>query len=955
VDDDDDAGHVLAFAEPEGWRYEDGGVLGRGGMGEIRAVHDRRLGRTVALKTPVEHSPSASRQLVAEASLTAKLVHPGIIAVHGAGIGRDGRPYYTMPVVRGRGLDEAIDESRDDLGERLRLVRHFLDACEAIGYAHSEGVVHRDLKPSNILVGRFGKTTVVDWGLAAPVGNTPTGVVGTAAYMPPEQRLGDVVDPRADVFALGVTLREILCGSTTNDFDPATPPELVAIVDRATHPEPENRYRDGRALAEEVVAWFEGRRVAAHDYTLLELVGRVWATHRSVVLIALVAAVGIATATAIGVHRTASAHDDALQARERAEQNLAQARLSQALTAAQQDAWAEAELAATAALAHGDAARARGVLARFDRAARPQRVAHWPLPGCRRLAVSADGATIACANAGSIVVATPSADWTTAPRLEAKGDPRAVLDADTVLVDNGTLGLYVEAVSGGFATLEAPGARQVQPHSHSSTLASWIRGSAEFWGRIGSRVVEETGVCRDHASSVPATTAVRHDDARVVLCQSGAVLLATTGAFRPVVSLPAEAGAPLVAAFDRDGARLAVGTASGDAMVLDLDQGAIVRRVDSRGTPSDLALHGDRLALSDGRGRVRVWQVSSGALVVSLASERARVRWTDAGRLRLVTDVSVEDWALPTAVRPHVLHSATGISALSPSPDGRRVLSAHGDGVVRVWDVGAAEPIDELALHWSVVKDVQWSVDGRSALAVCAQDDQLHWIDLDRRTTRTETAAAGTRVGWMSGDRAMLASYRGGLLVWNEGVYETELQVGETRIVDMETHPDRRGATLLGAMGTIARIPDLAPLQPRVVAHRKDATAVAGTADAIIVLRTSVIERLDRNGSLVASSPLEGEVTEVALSSDGQTIAVAHLDGRISMLDAEHLEPLATFEGHSGRVSSVEFGPRDRWLYSGGWDGDVRQWSLASLRADAETLRREAIEAWPSAARTRAP
>lgn len=884
VDDGEGPGDIVVFAEPEGWRYEDGGVIGRGGMGEIRAVHDRRLGRTVALKTPVEHSAGAARQLVAEATLTARLVHPGIIAVHGAGIGRDGRPYYTMPVVHGRGLDEAIDETLDDrdLTRRLRLIRHFLDACEAIGYAHSEGVVHRDLKPSNILVGRFGKTTVVDWGLAAAVGDEPTSTVGTAAYMPPEQRRGAAVDPTADVFALGVTLREILSGDPEGAFDPATPPELVTIVKRATNRSPFQRYPDGRTLAEEIAAWFEGRRVAAHDYSLAELIGRAWATHRALVLVAFVAGLGIAIATTIGLRRTASAHAEALQARERAEQSLAQARLSEAITAAQEDAWAEAELAATAALAHGDTARARGVLARFDRSARPERVEHWNL------------------------------------------------------VDSGTLG-------------------RVQSHAHSSTLASSVRGSSEFWGRVGSHDVEETSVCRDQAGSVPAATAVRHDDTRVVFCQNGSVLWTSASHFRLALTLPAETGAPLVATFDRSGRRIAVGTTSGAAMVLDLERGHIVRRVQGRGTPFDLALRHDRLALSDGRGRVRVWEIAGGSLVVSLASERARVRWTKRGHLRLVTDTDVEDWALPSAVRPHVLHSEAGISALSPSPDGRRILSAHGDGVVRLWDVGVTEPVAEIPLHWSVVKDVQWSLDGREALAVCAQDDRLHWLDLEHGTTRPRTALAGTRVAWLSGDRTLLAPYRGGLMSWRDAALEADLPLTDARIVDMETHPDRRGATILDAAGAIVRLSDRAPLEPRVVARREDATAVAGDADAVVVLRRATIERLDATGSVLAKSDLDGEVTEIALSPDGRTVAVAYLDGHVSMLDAPSLDRLATFEGHSGRVSTVEFGPHGQWLYSGGWDGDVRQWSLASLREDAEVLRREAVEAWSGAVGTRTP
>ncbi len=374
-------------------RYTAGGVIGRGGMGEIRATFDARLQRVVAVKSPTLNDPVSERRLKAEALLTARLAHPGIVAIYDAGRGPDGRPFYTMPVVRGRSLADAIAGAK--LAERLRLMRHFLDACEAVAYAHSAGLLHRDLKPANILVGPFGETIVVDWGLAGPIGEragSSSCPVGTPGYLAPEQARGEPLFPTADVFSLGVTLRQLITDCHPGDgvlprAEPGIPPELTAIAERATREHADQRYPDARALADDVAAWFEGRRVTAHRYSLRELVGRTWQTYRVHVIAGLLALMGIAVATGVGYRRTAVEHDRAreaeraaVEARARSDRHLARAEIAQALEAMGRDEWADAEVLASNALVFGESPEARGVLARFDDRARPQLIRRLELP-----------------------------------------------------------------------------------------------------------------------------------------------------------------------------------------------------------------------------------------------------------------------------------------------------------------------------------------------------------------------------------------------------------------------------------------------------------------------------------------------------------------------------------------------------------------------------------------------
>jgi len=270
-------------------RYPSIGILAAGGMGEIHVCDDRLLGRRVAkkvLRTGGVQDAVAGRLLEREARLTARLEHPGIIPVYDIGQDRD-HPAYVMRLVDQPTLDDVLQRLRDgdrDTAARWtqgRLLRGFVQVCEAVDYAHSRGVIHCDLKPSNILLGEFGEVLVVDWGLAFSTEEGALHRGGTLGYMAPEQLdlTRRTMEPTTDVFSLGVVLYELLThqlpfpalGLATVDagaaaFPTPRPPSALAAVPqeldeiclRALALDPAARFPGARALAGAVEGFLEG-------------------------------------------------------------------------------------------------------------------------------------------------------------------------------------------------------------------------------------------------------------------------------------------------------------------------------------------------------------------------------------------------------------------------------------------------------------------------------------------------------------------------------------------------------------------------------------------------------------------------------------------------------------------------------------------------------------------------
>ncbi|MEO1082978.1 MAG: serine/threonine-protein kinase [Acidobacteriota bacterium] len=296
--------------------YEDRGEIGRGGMGTVHRVFDRRLLRESALKiqrTEVGRYLRETRRFVEEAQIMGQLDHPNIVPIHDLGQDARGAHFFTMKLVQGETLEETVErlgDGRLEADALADLLDVFIKVCDAVAFSHSRGVIHRDIKPANIMVGEYGQVYLMDWGIARladaapdpakpPRGgdrrrvvvdrkdtmelDAPGSIVGTPRYMSPEQVQGDHerTDHRVDIFALGGVLYYVLAGhppyteenyfsllvqvqnceiarpSSAADGD-RIPGELERIEMRAMAPEPEDRYPSVGALKRDVERFLRG-------------------------------------------------------------------------------------------------------------------------------------------------------------------------------------------------------------------------------------------------------------------------------------------------------------------------------------------------------------------------------------------------------------------------------------------------------------------------------------------------------------------------------------------------------------------------------------------------------------------------------------------------------------------------------------------------------------------------
>lgn len=894
-------------------RFGERGEIGRGGLGLVDALHDRTLGRDVARKTLLAEGRVARQRFLREAQITARLEHPGVVPIHDLGEGPDGRPFYLMRRIRGRTLAQAVADA-PGLSGRLALIPRFEAICQTMAFAHAQGIVHRDLKPDNLMIGEYGEALVVDWGIAREIGpaeDDPDGTevtdagltqggaaIGTPAYMSPEQARGERVDARSDVWGLGAVLffllagrrpfggrdtHDIVVGLRDGHFDDlgalaGAPPELVAIVAKATAPRADDRYADASAIAADIGRWRDGAMVGAYAYTPLERLTRQLRRHVAAITGVAAAAlalvgVGVAATVAVGAQR-----DRAVAAEQvaEAERNEARGRLARSLAEAADDALASDDPTAAWVLAAGslaiqESAAARGLLLAADERPRPRRLGSRGLR-CQALAVR--GADVLCVSGRRLVRTGPGGEVTADVPGEGQIDAATPGPGGFLVTDGGGLWGWNQ------------GSDPVQLGGHAAFNAA-VGGPdgavfvATDDGRLGRLAPDGAITWATQRSLVSFDTLAPLADGRVVVGDK----TGPAGVWDPrddrFDALPGDPRGSDVAASADGGVILVGGAWSGAAApVVLVDHGRAVPLGEATVAAVAVSADGGRVVIAE-RQRVVIRDAPDWAVTATIPTDDAIVAIAippDGGEVHVAdSGGDLRRWGLPARAptRPRARGAVWDVRPL----DGDRLVSAADDGVLRVWraDGGgqlAAWPLDPGGLGMVA------PVDGGDVI-VGTNDGALWRVDPDDGAVRWRVRFDGVINDLQAlGGQIWVATYEG-------------------EVAALGPDGGLRWRKRLGG----------------------DAVSIAAAQGGVIVGVDDVAVRIDGAGEERARVPLHGLVHGVVPLADGGFAAAQ--DDRAVITDPRGV---VTHElpGHAGRVIGVT--AADHLVATGGDDGRLCLW-----------------------------
>jgi WD40 repeat protein len=851
------AGELPPVQRPLASRYRIDGELARGGLGRVLLAFDHALGRPVALKTLLVDTPLARARFAREAAFTAKLQHPAIVPIYEAGVDDHGVPFHAMPLVSGVTLQAAIARTRT-LDERLALLPSVQSVADAIAYAHSRGVIHRDIKPANVLIGPFGETVVIDWGVAKstsevddPSETTPLpeglaadltavgSVVGTPAYMAPEQARGDPVSMGIDVYALGALLYHVLAGAPPLAGDegdiltrrrqgeappplagrvPGLPLDLERIVRKAMSLDPGARYATAAGLADDLRRFQTGQLISAHEYGRWELVRRWLRRHAGAVLAGVTVLGTVGAMAGYAVNRIMNERDRAREARREAVTK------ADALILAHADSERMRDPTAAAAWLESYPAVGKDPERRFELAlATTAEPVAWTalrhegdevffgtlgLPGDRAITFGWDETVVW--SIGQAGVSPPEPVW--------RARQESPVKTFAVLSDEAGPTQYVAAgdQSGGVAVLDTLSLTRQPLTRLSGPIASIVASASSpvFVAKTDSALVRLSGPGwaqrEDHA--VVSTLAVVARDGGTIFAAKDALWRWPMDA--PPTTLTSGLGAITALALNPRADEVYTGSASGELVRARFGAGGarnvVLRRFASGVTALALGPDGRDLVVGDKAGQV--WLVDSTAPDVATPLFRhseavAALAFQPGARTVASTssDGKMAMWSLATGASRVFRGHETLIGPISFTVDGRLVSTTGMDGVVRVWPVvslSTARAITRLA----PATHAAFSDDGRYVVSD-GDNGSVIIVDLESGRRREERVHAGRAYGVEAvGSVFVSAGYDGLAVVWDVVAGSHEVYSGhEGRVRKAQLGPEAKHVYTAGNDGTVRR------------------------------------------------------------------------------------------------------------------------------------------------------
>jgi WD40 repeat protein/serine/threonine protein kinase len=997
----------LQYRDPE--RYEVIAEHGRGGLGRVMRARDKELGRQVAIKEMLHPGMTSELRFFREALITARLEHPGIVPVHEAGRWPDGTPFYAMKLVAGRPL-KAVIEDASSLDARLALLPHVIAVADAVAYAHSRGIIHRDLKPSNVIVGDFGETVVIDWGLAKDVaepddappstdapavpGLTIAGtVLGTPGYMSPEQAAG-TADTRSDIFAIGALLSHVLhgqppAGASGAPADPAparsstkVPAALQAVVAKATAADPGARYATARALGDDLRQYQSGELVAAHRYSLAQLIQH-WASRNTKLVAVAVAAFCVLGVTlVVSANRIIRERDGAQRARVVAESAQNSLVLSQARNALRHDPtlavlWSQKYQGDDSVAAQDVVAEAvgRGV-ARFGASTHIRAIVNVREAAHDSFySVSVDNTLRLWTVRDDVLNSRLVSDQVDDGSAVAAHVPRGrfaylTLGGELHVVDAGRLVRNIRFSGRGANSLEfsPDGSRvligstsgafilDVDDDGHSLRLQEPLPDLGIGWSQDGGAVLgaSQSGTVTrwdartgriDRAEPIADLhSAAFHAGLGVVAHQDGAVsFLDDSLRLHRRVPLPVRCGGPLVSP---SGTSVMLNCLD-RILVLDTSTGAVLysEAFAAHRSPARYSANGEWLAFGTGDGRVHListftWERRS--YIGHAAPVQARVGFLpelvvsgdESGDIRL--------WSMPKPVRTVPLVEGD-LRRVAASPDGRWFATDSSRGVVRLWSRDG-QLVKEFRGHEGVIPSISFTYDSRFIVTPGWDHTIRLWpIEGDASPTILRGHDAKVMAARSFGGGLASIGHDGRLLIWDLATGTHRVAYTDGQIL-MRMDVLSTSLAVGGESGTVYEWSADTGTGKVVVRHERRVDAIGYSADGRWLVTSDiggnvkVTER--RTGRLAKALSLESTYVVAAFSADSRFLAVGAEDAQLHVfaLSADSVNLVMQREANVKRVAFSQGGATLATICH---DGLVRVWDLAAGTATVYPMRNE--------------
>ena len=864
--------------------------LGEGGMATVHLARQVALGREVALKRIHQRSRSEDavrEELLKEAVLTGRLEHPNIIPIYEVGESDDGELFYSMKKIEGRTWDETIDER--PLEENLKIL---LDVCDAVAFAHAEGVLHRDLKPQNVMTGEFGEVLVLDWGLAVltdPGEDVNVTAGGTPGYMAPEMiKPPYLVGPRSDVYLLGAVLFRILTGQAPHSSKTAQTSLTAVYENEIIEPDRarvEGLDPTGELLAVALKAMATAPADRHQNVAALQAAIRGFESHKESLKL---------TVNAEATLRTAD------QGRDYADFARAMVGFEEAVTL-----WSENEAAVKGAdkarQSYAMCAEAKGDFELGLSLLDTNKAGHRAL--AHRLTAAIDAR---------------KNQQATLRRIK---QGLAVAASATILV--GVYALYASQANAKIR-LEAEHSKQLAAEANAR-----VRLEAEHNKQLAAALGQEVEV------SVATTERLRESKYRADM---------------NLAAVAWDVGRANLIGARLDPYRADEGT-SRDLRGFEWRFLERQRRTDIRTLAGKLSSaravafspSGDRAAAGDAVGAVRLWDPTTGEEVAAIDGHRdlitALTFSPDGARLMTASrDHTVRLWDAKTGAQRAVLdgHNQPVVSAVF-SATGERVATSSWDKTVRVWDAVTGASLATCKGHDSSVIEVAFSRDGKR-LASAGHDKSVCLWNAETGEQLLRFAgheAAVVHVAFHPNEPLLFSACRSGqMIIWDldAGKALKKIDAHDRWVTDMVFSPDgakvatcsydrtvkawdsRTGAllgTFVGHNGAVWS-----------VAFSPDSAQIASASQDASVRQWTISAR----GATAVSTGHAGGVRSVAFSPDGRMLASAGDDGLVKLWPGVASGVMSPFAGHVDQVRRVLFSPDGQYIVSASNDKTLRLW-----------------------------